>query len=129
MAAQGGASRVSGLASDQQQFDSYTIYELFTSSVVALLSYRFVRDHAAVALNYRTFASKPTNTHEIDVAGLTSLSPHWLTSVDVSNLTFTVWIMSLQRPNRNRSSVSASAWLPAACLLRLLASTSPSIPP
>jgi mediator of RNA polymerase II transcription subunit 13 len=40
----------------------FAIYELFTASVVALLSYYLVRDYGAVALNFRTLLSQPETT-------------------------------------------------------------------
>ncbi|KAF1995378.1 hypothetical protein P154DRAFT_526425 [Amniculicola lignicola CBS 123094] len=71
-------------ASDlQQPHDTNVIYELFTSSVVALISYYLVRDYRAIALNYRTFISKslvPDNKND----GANSLdSPYWLTNISV----------------------------------------------
>ena len=79
-----GTSQLGATSDQQQQFDSFTIYELFTSSVVALISYYLVRDHAAVALNYRTFVSKPLVQHDHHVGEpKTPDIPYSLTNVDV----------------------------------------------
>jgi mediator of RNA polymerase II transcription subunit 13 len=79
-----GASQLGATLDQQQQFDSFTIYELFTSSVVALISYHLVRDHAAVALNYRTFITKPAAQRDDNASKSCNPStPCWLTNVDV----------------------------------------------
>jgi mediator of RNA polymerase II transcription subunit 13 len=80
----------SSQSQDQQQpHDSCSIYELFTSSVIALVSYFLVRDHKAVALNYRTFTSKPSAYEEPDrpatnfpdsARSLTNVSVFWASS-------------------------------------------------
>ncbi|KAF1953801.1 hypothetical protein CC80DRAFT_477313 [Byssothecium circinans] len=73
-----------GASSDPQQHDSFAIYELFTSSVVALILYFLVRDHHVVALNYRTVVSKPIVQPDTDAAKTApQASPHRLTNVDV----------------------------------------------
>ncbi|PSN75088.1 hypothetical protein BS50DRAFT_628321 [Corynespora cassiicola Philippines] len=107
---QGGGSRPNSGASlshsgsdhQQQPHDSCAIYELFTSSVVALISYYLVRDHQAVALNYRTFVSKPIASQDPDQSSLKpSEDPYWLTDVHVyltSSGTLVASISSLQRP-------------------------------
>ncbi|KAJ4298938.1 mediator of RNA polymerase II transcription subunit 13 [Kalmusia sp. IMI 367209] len=46
--------------SEHQQYDAFAIYELFTSAVVALISFHLVKDYNAVALNYRTIVSSST---------------------------------------------------------------------
>lgn len=80
-----GSSGGSGRPPDQQQpHDYFAIYELFTSAVVALISYCLVSQHDAIALNYRTFLSKPvfeeeSNQHKLD----TSRLPLWLTNINV----------------------------------------------
>ncbi|USP79551.1 Mediator of RNA polymerase II transcription subunit 13 [Curvularia clavata] len=69
--------------------DCFALYELFTSSVVALISFHVVKDRQAVALNYRTFVSKaakqtPGAQSEVDpqpeLYGLTSINVHWTSS-------------------------------------------------
>jgi mediator of RNA polymerase II transcription subunit 13 len=78
-------------APDQPQpTDALALYELFTSSVIALISYFLVKDCNAIALNFRTFVSKPADeqrsTHpELDVSPsylhwLTSVNTHWTSS-------------------------------------------------
>ncbi|KAF2279744.1 uncharacterized protein EI97DRAFT_413028 [Westerdykella ornata] len=42
-----------------QANDVFTLYELFTASVIALISYHWVKHQQAVALNFRTFVCKP----------------------------------------------------------------------
>lgn len=87
---------------DQQQYDSFAIYDLFTSSVVALISFHLVKDYKAVALNYRTFISKPTAEQDSeDGDSKTSAVPHWLTNVNVywaSSGTLVVSTFSLSKP-------------------------------
>ncbi|PVI02871.1 hypothetical protein DM02DRAFT_653184 [Periconia macrospinosa] len=71
----------------QQQHDTFVVYELFTSAVVALIVYSLVKDHGAVALNYRTIISRATVQqdggtvpHKLEHE---YLSPNRLTNVDV----------------------------------------------
>ncbi|KAF2799159.1 hypothetical protein K505DRAFT_371161 [Melanomma pulvis-pyrius CBS 109.77] len=97
-----GASQSAQPNDQQPPHDSCAIYELFTSSVVALLSYFLVKDHNAVALNYRTFVSKPAAYQDPDRPE-TNLSDitHWLTNVNVfwaSSGTLVVSMFSLVKP-------------------------------
>ncbi|XP_014555799.1 hypothetical protein COCVIDRAFT_101434 [Bipolaris victoriae FI3] len=78
--------------------DCFTIYELFTSSVVALISFHVVKDCQVVALNYRTFVSKASKSiadaqTEVDpqpeVHRLTSINVHWASSGTLLLSTFT----------------------------------------
>lgn len=68
----------------QQQSDIYTIYELFMSAIIALLSYYLARDHNVIPLNYRTFISFSTAEPqaEIEDSTIPGLSA-WLTGMDV----------------------------------------------
>ncbi|KAF1850230.1 uncharacterized protein K460DRAFT_400299 [Cucurbitaria berberidis CBS 394.84] len=70
---------------DQQQPpDCITLYELYTSSVMAMISFHLVRDCHVVALNYRTFISQPLPPQDNHHASLDMLAdPHWLTSINV----------------------------------------------
>ncbi|KAJ4349585.1 mediator of RNA polymerase II transcription subunit 13 [Didymosphaeria variabile] len=70
--------------SEQQQHDVVAIYGLFTSAVVALISFRLVKDYNAVALNYRTFASPFTAQLESDSRHFHTKAPLRITNVDVS---------------------------------------------
>lgn len=85
----GGARNAPGTsqtnAADQQQPpDCFTIYELFTASVTALLSFHLVRDYNVTALNYRTFVAKPAALSDSSLADNDSLARvHWLTSISV----------------------------------------------
>ncbi|KAF2680900.1 hypothetical protein K458DRAFT_310879 [Lentithecium fluviatile CBS 122367] len=96
-----GASQIGATSDQQQQFDSFTVYELFTSSVVALISYHLVREHAAVALNYRTFITKSVVQQGGDASEpSTPAIPYWLTNVDVfwaSSGTLVVSTLSLPK--------------------------------
>jgi mediator of RNA polymerase II transcription subunit 13 len=78
--------------------DCFTLYELFTSSVVALISFHVVKDCQVVALNYRTFASKAAKhaagVHteiepQPEVHRLTSVHVHWASSGTLLLSTFT----------------------------------------
>ncbi|KAF9697706.1 hypothetical protein EKO04_004396 [Ascochyta lentis] len=63
--------------------DCFTVYELFTSSVVALIALSLVKECAVTALNYRTFISRPVlHTHDDADVDLRD-DPHWLTSISV----------------------------------------------
>jgi mediator of RNA polymerase II transcription subunit 13 len=67
-----------------QALDCFVIYELFASSVTALISFFLVKNCGVVSLNYRTLVSKSlsqegdahTNNHD-------SAQLHWLTSIHV----------------------------------------------
>ncbi|CAO2647620.1 Nn.00g085420.m01.CDS01 [Neocucurbitaria sp. VM-36] len=64
--------------------DCFTLYELFTSSVIALISFHLVKDCSVVALNHRTFISQPLTPQDSDNAGPPmSEAPHWLTGINV----------------------------------------------
>ncbi|KAF2995351.1 mediator of RNA polymerase II transcription subunit 13 [Curvularia kusanoi] len=60
------------------------VYDLFTSSVVALITLSLVKACAVVSLNCRTFISKPAVSpprNRTDSDGY--FMPHWLSSIDV----------------------------------------------
>lgn len=87
---QNGASRLpqalnQAAATDQHQPpDCVTLYELFTSSVTALVLFHLVRDCDVIALNYRTFISKPSAPHDNNHADDNEpADSHWLTSINV----------------------------------------------
>jgi mediator of RNA polymerase II transcription subunit 13 len=99
---------LSGAGNPQQSYDSLILYELFTASIVALISYHLVKDQNAVSLNYRTFLSKSPAVHSDDSgdsdnwAGpgsaekslyLTNVSVYW-----ASNGTLLVSSFSAARP-------------------------------
>ena len=64
--------------------DCFTIYELFTSSVIALITLSLVKECAVTSLNYRTFVSKPTAQHANEHAELDRhIHPLWLSSINV----------------------------------------------
>ena len=70
-------------ASEQQQYDAITIYGMFTSAVVALISFHLVKDYNTVALNYRTFASSSAVEEDAHVRQCNRKPPLLLTNVDV----------------------------------------------
>ncbi|KAF2825371.1 hypothetical protein CC86DRAFT_371064 [Ophiobolus disseminans] len=73
-----------GATEQHQALDCFTVYELFATSITALISYFLVKNCKAVALNYRTFVSKPAVQQEVGHAG--AIVPddlHWLTSISV----------------------------------------------
>jgi mediator of RNA polymerase II transcription subunit 13 len=71
-------------ASGQQQpLDCFIVYELFASAVTALVSFFLVKKCGAVALNYRTLASKPISQQGEEGAVADSAGLYWLTSVHV----------------------------------------------
>ncbi|KAF1938159.1 hypothetical protein EJ02DRAFT_32338 [Clathrospora elynae] len=73
-----------GFADAPQPPDFFTLYELFTSSVVALISFNIVKDCNVIALNCRTFASKVTRHVDHDDAEIDALARvHWLTGLKV----------------------------------------------
>ncbi|KAF2641089.1 hypothetical protein P280DRAFT_425265 [Massarina eburnea CBS 473.64] len=91
-----------GASADQQQHDSFAIYELFTSSVVALILYFLVKDHQAVALNYRTVVSKPILQQDSDIGASPHIVPYGLTNVHVlwaGSGTLVVSTYSLWKPD------------------------------
>jgi mediator of RNA polymerase II transcription subunit 13 len=89
---QGSSARLAqgnqAVAADQHQaLDCFVIYELFASSVTALISFFLVKNCGAVALNYRTLISKSTsqqkhgeNSSLADVHWLTSIHVQWFSS-------------------------------------------------
>ena len=99
---QGGSQPGTSSDQQQQQHDSFVIYELFTSSVVALILYFLVKDHQAIALNYRTVVSRPLGQSEPDAArSAPQTAPHRLTNISVfwaSSGTLVVSTYSLASP-------------------------------
>ncbi|CAA9966100.1 Med13-C multi-domain protein [Pyrenophora teres f. maculata] len=104
LSGQGGSARPTQANSQPQASadppqppDCFTIYELFTSSVIALISFHIVQDCNVVALNYRTFVSRAStrldnDQAEIDspdVHRLTSMTVHWTSSGTLLVSTFT----------------------------------------
>ncbi|KAJ4378021.1 mediator of RNA polymerase II transcription subunit 13 [Neocucurbitaria cava] len=78
-----GSSQSQGTDSSQPP-DCFTLYDLFTSSVIALISFHLVRDCSVVALNHRTFVSQPLTTQGNDNAKPAMPPiPHWLTGINV----------------------------------------------
>jgi mediator of RNA polymerase II transcription subunit 13 len=64
--------------------DCFIIYDLFVSSVIALISFHLVSECSVIALNYRTFVSFPLTQQDAQPAHSTSSSAwHWLTSIHV----------------------------------------------
>jgi mediator of RNA polymerase II transcription subunit 13 len=87
-----------GPADPPQPPDCFTLYELFTSSVIALISFNIVKDCNVTALNYRTFVSRASkqNAHDhaeieapTDAYRLTSINVHWTSSGTLLVSTFT----------------------------------------
>ncbi|KAH7069893.1 mediator complex subunit 13 C-terminal-domain-containing protein [Paraphoma chrysanthemicola] len=85
-------------ADQTQALDCFTVYELFVSSITALVSYSLVKKCGVVALNYRTFVAKPLGGDQAarsssdvyaDVHWLTSINIHWLSSGTVLVSTYT----------------------------------------
>ncbi|KAJ4344974.1 mediator of RNA polymerase II transcription subunit 13 [Ascochyta clinopodiicola] len=75
-----------GTTSDQPPLpDCFTVYELFTSSVVALITLSLVKECAVTALNYRTFISRPVlqSQHDATPDSDPRADPYWLTSITV----------------------------------------------
>lgn len=67
-----------------QPLDCFVVYDLFASSVTALISFCLVKNLGVVALNYRTVVSKPVvqqdeEIHDIDH----SANLYWLTSIHI----------------------------------------------
>lgn len=89
-------------ASEQQQYDAITIYGMFTSAVVALISFHLVKDYNAVALNHRTFASSSAVQEDAQLRQYSRKPPLLLTDVDVfwaTAGTLVVSTFSLVRPD------------------------------
>ncbi|KAK7185781.1 hypothetical protein PSPO01_08031 [Paraphaeosphaeria sporulosa] len=78
---QGGAPLVT---SEQPQHDVVAIYGLFTSAVVALISFHLVKDYNAIALNYRTFASSSVLSRDSGFRHASPRPPLRITNVDVA---------------------------------------------
>lgn len=73
-----------GATEQEQALDCFTVYELFASSVTALISFFLVKNCGVVALNYRTVVSKPIApqaTGHVDTNNTTDL--HWLTNIHI----------------------------------------------
>jgi mediator of RNA polymerase II transcription subunit 13 len=72
-------------ATDQPHaLDCFTVYELFASSVTALISFFLVKNCGVVALNYRTLVSKPIILEETGhTDNVPSIALHWLTSIHI----------------------------------------------
>lgn len=91
MAAQNRASAsrtnlTSGQPSTAEQppsLDCFAVYDLFTSSVVALITLSLVKACSIVSLNYRTFVSNPIQLPNSRSDYDSCLTPHWLSSLDV----------------------------------------------
>ncbi|KAF1976923.1 hypothetical protein BU23DRAFT_626576 [Bimuria novae-zelandiae CBS 107.79] len=89
-------------ASEPQQHDAVAIYGLFTAAVVALVSFRLVKDYNAVALNYRTFASSSAVQQDSASHQYSRQAPLRLTNVDAiwaTTGTLVVSTLSLTRPD------------------------------
>ncbi|KAI4954840.1 hypothetical protein J4E86_006150 [Alternaria arbusti] len=78
--------------------DCFTVYEVFTSSVIALISFNIVKDCNVTALNFRTFVSKAYKQIDDDedeieppdcVHRITSINVHWASSGTLLVSTFT----------------------------------------
>ncbi|OAL52531.1 hypothetical protein IQ07DRAFT_563133 [Pyrenochaeta sp. DS3sAY3a] len=80
-----GQGNIQPTATDPPQPPDYSLlYELFTSSVTALVLLHLVRNRNVVALNYRTFVSKSlTLEHHDQPKPVASEGLHWLTSINV----------------------------------------------
>ncbi|KAL6172412.1 mediator of RNA polymerase II transcription subunit 13 [Exserohilum turcicum] len=85
-------------ADPPQPPDCFTLYELFTSAVIALVSFQVVKNCDVVALNYRTFVSKATKQigdaqadadSQPELQRLTSIHAHWTSSGTLLLSTFT----------------------------------------
>jgi mediator of RNA polymerase II transcription subunit 13 len=64
--------------------DCFTLYDLFTSAVAALITLSLVKESAVTSLNCRTFVSQPVLDQNRGRADFDPrLNPHWLTSLDV----------------------------------------------
>lgn len=104
--------------------DCFTIYELFTSSVIALISFHVVKDCNVTALNYRTFVSKACkraddDQHEIEtpapVHRLTSMNVHWASSGALLVSTFTDYKTDI-RCVSDISTQAEEKWLTGRCI-------------
>lgn len=79
--------------------DCFVAYELFTSSVVALVLFHLVKECSSVALNYRTFVSQPWHPDLSEISSgledalnslwITSINVHWISSGTLLLSTFT----------------------------------------
>jgi mediator of RNA polymerase II transcription subunit 13 len=78
------ASHAGSQKGAQAALDCFVIYELFASSVTALISFFLVKNCGVVALNYRTLVSKCLLQEEEAYADADNSSHlHWLTSIHV----------------------------------------------
>ena len=68
---------------EQQPHDVVAIYGLFTSAVVALISFHLVKDYNVVALNHRTFVSSSAIPQDIGSHQSHRAAPLQLTNIDV----------------------------------------------
>ncbi|KAF2438252.1 hypothetical protein P171DRAFT_170845 [Karstenula rhodostoma CBS 690.94] len=106
-AIQAGASQQSQggtqfVASEPPQHDVVAIYGLFISAVVALISFHLVKDHNAVALNYRTFASSSALPLDSGFRHASPRQPLRITNIDVAWATagtLVVSTFSLTKPD------------------------------
>jgi mediator of RNA polymerase II transcription subunit 13 len=71
-------------ANDQPQpLDCFIVYELFASSVTALISFFLVKTCGAIALNYRTLVSKSIPLQGAEHGPDDSAALYWLTSIHI----------------------------------------------
>lgn len=68
---------------EPQQHDAVAIYGLFTSAVVALISFHLVKDYNVVALNHRTFVSHSATQKDFGSHQPFRTNPLQLTNIDV----------------------------------------------
>ncbi|KAF2729535.1 hypothetical protein EJ04DRAFT_502146 [Polyplosphaeria fusca] len=96
------ASRPAHSMDHQQPHDTQAVYELFMSSVIALVSFYLVKDHNAATLNYRTLVSKPQREKVFDQSVCDQPFPlYWLTNMSVywtSSGTLVLSMFSVPRP-------------------------------
>ncbi|CAN9088216.1 unnamed protein product [Alternaria alternata] len=125
-----GSARSSQGSSQPQASDSpsppdcFTIYELFTSSVIALISFNVVKDCNVTALNYRTFVSKACKRADDDpyeteapapVHRLTSVNVHWASSGTLLVSTYTDYKTDI-RCIGDISTQAEEKWLTGRCI-------------
>lgn len=63
--------------------DLFAVYELFTSSIIALITLSLVKECAVTSLNYRTFLSRPASRSHDNADFGPCADPHWLSSLTV----------------------------------------------
>lgn len=90
-------------STDQQPPDCFTVYELFASSVAALISFFLIKDGHVISLNYRTFISQAPEEPELstrdnseNVSWLTNLNVHWISSGTLLVTTSTIRSQGIQ---------------------------------